>query len=372
MKKFLLNALIIAATIVVFLSVKQLMSDDDGDSGNGGGSGGGRGDFVFLESKYTGGLPVLSCKIPDGCVAATDFRVDLRDQYTPTRYSVQAIDPRDGSRVGAHSQIILASQFPFNSADQCRKMCEPQALAANIGRYFVDMYGLKNTQLISANGAPWNGAYVEGLMSEAQAQARQGGVQLTDIGAIKVHCRYRGSVDGRPKIVTAVFSCLYQIIGNLYTIALAQDVMTACCDESQERETMNRLVAFSTSVYHNPAFIELLDRLLKGLIDTKTRGLQKMGQELLRIGRELEDAYASGRRASQHNAERRSAATARFSDAMRGEECVRNPFTGDSTYISTDYDHCAVNSSGQQLYWNGDFDPNVNAAFNSIRWEAMK
>ena len=46
-------------------------------------------------------------------------------------------------------------------------------------------------------------------------------------------------------------------------------------------------------------------------------------------------------------------------------------------YVSNEYDHCAVNSFGDQLYWNGsgataNFDPNANAAFNGQRWETVK
>ena len=129
---------------------------------------------------------------------------------------------------------------------------------------------------------------------------------------------------------------------------------------------------FAPTVTYNQVFAEYLDRLASQTIDTITGGLARMGQAFLQIGRELENAYASGRRASMYNSERRSAAVARFSDAIRGEEAVRNPQTGATAYISTGSDHCAITASGQQLYWNGDYNPNTDPNLNNVNWSVMR
>ena len=102
-----------------------------------------------------------------------------------------------------------------------------------------------------------------------------------------------------------------------------------------------------------------------------------MVSEMMRINRDLENAYASCRDASWYSSEVRSSAVDRFCDAIRGEEKVTNPATGRECYISTDYDHCAVNAFGDQLYWNGsgttaNFDPNANANFNDVHWGTVR
>ena len=336
-----------------------------------GGSAARSSEFVFVDGNDTG-MPIMSCRVPAGCVAISSLTTDIRDRYNPTRYFVQVIDPRDGTRLTAASTIVLTQQNVFATPAQCFEMYKPQALAAYIGHYLFDMYQLQNPQVVAATAAPWNDDFAAGIQRELQQLTQQRGLPMTQFGTMKISCRYRGTVGGRPKIVGAEFLYYYSDIGNRYRNGCALQVMTFCADAASADAAARRLADFAPTVTYNQVFAEYLDRLASQTIDTITGGLARMGQAFLQIGRELENAYASGRRASMYNSERRSAAVARFSDAIRGEEAVRNPQTGATAYISTGSDHCAITASGQQLYWNGDYNPNTDPNLNNVNWSVMR
>lgn len=330
-----------------------------------------RGDFVFIDGKYTG-MPVMSCQIPDGSVALANINVDIKDRFNPTRFYIQAVGLKDSIRITTVPPTILTQRSDLALPQQCKEIYDPPSLAAYASGYLCGVYGLASLKVDAAQAFDANDDYSKALYNEAATEARSAGVAVTQMAFNRMFFRYSGMKNGRKMIVVAMFPYFRSVIGNRFTTGLIMEGVTCCSLVEEEKEAVKRMELMSATVRYNQAFLDLLTQLLNGKITVEMENNNRTARQLMQINQELENAYAAGRRASRYNSEQRSAAVARFSDAIRGEEKVANPLTGKATYVSTDYDHCALNSFGDQLYWNGDLDPNANVNFNNVRWEAVK
>lgn len=333
------------------------------------------GDFVLIDGQRTR-LPVMSCKMPEDCVALGKviWRNNVAD---PLRFHIQAVGVADGARSTVSGSFMVSPRNPIGGPAQNPEMSVPTQLAQWASGEICGIYGLQNLRLLSANAVELPRDEANALMNSFAVGARQRGIVFTSSWVREMRFKYSGLMNGKPMVINARFPYFYFVIAGIYVNGVASELGTTCSGAENEQLALGRLEIMRKSQFINQAFVQKLDEIIKGNTDWWIRSNNQMVQTMMSINRDLEDSYARNREATWYSSQRRSDAVDRFCDAIRGEERVTNPTTGREMYVSTEYDHCAVNAFGDQLYWNGsgataNFDPNSNAAFNSVRWGEVK
>ena len=329
------------------------------------------GDFVLIDGQCTR-LPVMSCKMPEGCVALGKV-IWNNNVADPIRYHIQAVGVADGA------QSTVSGGFAVMPRNQIagQEVSVPAQIAQLASGEICGIYGLQNLRLLSANVVDLPGDQVSAFVNTFAVGARQRGIVFTSTWVKEMHFKYSGLRNGKPMVINAVFPYLYFVTAGIYTTGMVVELATTCSSSANEQLALERLAIMRKSRFINMAFSKKLDAIIQGRTDWWVRSNNQMVQTMMSINQDLENSYARNREATWYSSQRRSSAVDRFCDAIRGEERVTNPTTGREMYVSTEYDHCAVNAFGDQLYWNGsgataNFDPNSNAAFNNVRWGAVK
>ena len=333
------------------------------------------GDFVLIDGQSTR-LPVMSCKMPDGCVALGKV-IWNNNVSDPIRYHIQAVGVADSAQSTVSGGFAVSARNPIGGPAQNPEMSVPARLAQWASGEICGIYGLQNLRVLSANAVELPGNQANAFVNSFAVGARQHGIVFTSSWVREMHFKYSGTRNGKPMVVNAVFPYLYFVVAGIYVNGMVIELATTCSSAENERLALERLAVMRKSRFINLAFSKKLDAIIQGRTDAWIKSNNQMVQTMMRINQDLEDSYARNREATWYSSQRRSSAVDRFCDAIRGEERVTNPTTGREMYVSTEYDHCAVNSFGDQLYWNGsgataNFDPNSSAAFNNERWGKVK
>lgn len=329
------------------------------------------GDFVLIDGQRTR-LPVMSCKMPDGCVALGKV-IWNNNAADPLRYHIQAVGVADGAQSTVSGGFAV---FPRNRIAG-PEVSVPAQIAQLASGEICGIYGLQNLRVLSANAVALPNDQAKAFANTMTVGARQHGVIYTSSWVKEMHFKYSGLRNGKQMVINAVFPYFYFVTAGIYTTGMVMELATTCSSAEDEQLAVERLAIMRKSRFINMAFSKKLDEIIRENTDVWIRNNNQMVQTMMRINQDLENAYASNREATWYNSQTRSSAVDRFCDAIRGEERVKNPTTGQEMFVSSEYDHCAVNAFGDQLYWNGsgstaNFDPNSNAAFNNVRWGTVK
>ena len=332
-------------------------------------------DFVLIDGQATR-LPVMSCQIPDGCVALGKV-IWSNKASDPVRYHIQAVGVSDGAQSTVSGGFLVSQRNPLAFPAQSPELSVPGQLAQWASGEICGIYGLKNLQVLSADVAPMPNERANAYANTIVVGARRAGLVFSGTWTKVMHFRYGGMRNGKPMVVNAVFPYFYFVNGGRLANGMVMELSTTCSSAENEQVALDRLAVMQKTRFINMAFSKKLDEIVAQRTTTWIKSNNQMVQEMMRINRDLENAYAQNREATWYDSQTRSSAVDRFCDAIRGEEKVTNPTTGREMYISSGYDHCAVNAFGDQLYWNGsgetaNFDPNSNAAFNNVRWGSVK
>ena len=329
------------------------------------------GDFVLIDGQCTR-LPVMSCKMPNGCVALGKviWNSNVSD---PIRYHIQAVGVADGAQSTVSGGFAVVPRNRIAGSE----VSVPAQIAQLASGEICGIYGLQNLRVLSANAVAMPDAVAKAFANTLTVGARQRGIAFTSSWVKEMHFKYGGLRNGKPMLINAVFPYFYFVTAGTYTTGMVMELATTCSSAENEQLALERLAVMRKSRFINMAFSQKLDAIIQGRTDAWIKNNNQMVQTMMRINQDLEDSYARNREATWYSSQRRSSAVDRFCDAIRGEERVSNPTTGREMYVSTEYDHCAVNAFGDQLYWNGsgataNFDPNSSAAFNNVRWGKVK
>lgn len=333
------------------------------------------GDFVLIDGKRTR-LPVMSCKIPDGCVALG--KVNWTDKVAdPLRYHIQAVGVSDGAQSTVSGGFLVGQRNPLAGPAQSPEVRVPAQIAQWASGEICGIYELKNLRVVSAEVAELPSDQANAYANTVVVGARQAGLVFSGTWVKSMHFKYSGTRNGKRMVINAVFPYLYFVNGGRFANGMVMELATTCSAAADEQLALERLAVMRKSRFINMAFSKMLDKIIMGNADDWIKSNNQMVQTMMRINQDLENSYARNREATWYSSQTRSCAVDRFCDAIRGEERITNPTTGQEMYVSTEYDHCAVNAFGDQLYWNGagataNFDPNSNAAFNGMRWGTVK
>lgn len=329
------------------------------------------GDFVLIDGQRTR-LPVMSCKVPDGCVALGKVIWNSRVS-DPLRYHIQAVGVSDGAQSTVSGGFLVSARNQIAGSE----VSVPLQIAQWASGEICGIYGLQNLRVLSANAVSMPDDQAKAYANTITVGARQRGIIYTSSWIREMHFRYGGLRNGKLMVINAVFPYFYFVTAGIYTNGMVMELATTCSSAEDEQLALKRLAGMRKSRFINMAFSKKLDEIISGNTDVWVRNNNQMVQTMMRINQDLENAYARNREATWYSSQTRSSAVDRFCDAIRGEVKVTNPTTGREMYVSSGYDHCAVNAFGDQLYWNGsgataNFDPNGNAAFNNLRWGVVK
>lgn len=329
------------------------------------------GDFVLIDGQCTR-LPVMSCKMPNGCVALGKV-IWNNNVSDPIRYHIQAVGVADGAQSTVSGGFAVIPRNRIAGSE----VSVPAQIAQFASGEICGVYGLQNLRVLSANVVALPNDQAQAFANTMTVGARQRGIVYTSSWIKEMHFKYGGLRNGKPMVINAVFPYFYFVTAGTYTAGMVMELATTCSSAENEQLALERLAIMRKSRFINMAFSKKLDAIIQGRTDAWIKNNNQMVQTMMRINQDLEDSYARNREATWYGSQRRSSAVDRFCDAIRGEERVTNPTTGREMYVSTEYDHCAVNSFGDQLYWNGsgataNFDPNANAAFSGQRWGTVK
>ena len=333
------------------------------------------GDFVLIDGQRTR-LPVMSCKVPEGCVALGKVIWSNRVS-DPLRYHIQAVGVADGAQSMVSGGFLIEARNPIAGPMRSPEVSVPMQIAQWASGEICGIYGLKGLRVLSASAVPMPDDLAKAYANTITVGARQHGIVYTSSWIREMRFKYGGLRNGKPMVVNAVFPYFYFVTAGIYTNGMVMELATTCSRAEDEQLAVKRLAVMRESRFINMAFSKKLEEIIRGNTDSWIRSNNQMVQTMMRINQDLEVAYARNREATWYSSQMRSSAVDRFCDAIRGEKRVTNPTTGREMYVSTEYDHCAVNAFGDQLYWNGsgstaNFDPNANAAFNSQRWGVVK
>lgn len=334
-----------------------------------------KGEFVLVDGQRTR-LPIMVCKVPNDCVVLGKV-IWNQNVSDPIRYHTVAVGTKDGSKSTVSGGFLVKQRNIMAMPAQCPEVFQPNLIAQYASGEICGIYGLQNLRVLKAEAIP-----VSKEMSNAYANtfvvgAQRAGLTFSNAWVQEMHFRYSGTLNGHPMVINAIFPYFFFVNGGRFANGMVIELATTCSTEANEQLALNRLAVMRKSRVINMAFSKKLDEIIAGGTVNWIKSNNQMVQEMMRINQDLERSYASYRDATWYSSEVRSRAVNSFCDAIRGEERVSNPLTGRDTYISTEYDHCAVNGFGDQLYWNGsgstaNFDPNANLNFNGIRWSNVK
>lgn len=135
------------------------------------------GDFVLIDGQVTR-LPVMSCKLPDGCVALGKV-IWNNNVSDPIRYHIQSVGVADSARSTVSGGFAVSARNPIGGPAQNPEMSVPARLAQWASGEICGIYGLQNLRVLSANAVELPGNQANAFVNSFAVGARQHGIVFT-------------------------------------------------------------------------------------------------------------------------------------------------------------------------------------------------
>lgn len=319
-----------------------------------------QGEFVLTDQ--CSGLPILSCSVPHGWMAGGKV-MWLRNLSQPVRYYAIAADPSSGEKMILGSTLTLLPKNPYTRLEQAADITVPSVVGRRLTDEIVGLYGIGNVRVSAASFSPYDAKTAKPVIDRHLAEARRSHVNVTQCNYGLLRLRYSGKIGGHPRVVNCLAPYLLLELNGVSSIGQMMSVDSVCTEPGAEKGGVARMEAFARTRRVCPAFELYCSRIIQNntMANIRTQG-------------ECLDLFL---RTTGENSRRISAANARWCDAIRGEERVVNPHTGQAAFVSTQYDHCSFGANGEVLYWNGEgrtagFNPSQSAAFGHTTWATPK
>jgi len=316
----------------------------------------------FVLTDPSSGFPILSCVVPKGWVAGGKV-MWLLNPSQPVRHYAIATDPKSGEKMILGSTVTLLPSNPYTKLDQAVELTSPAHVARTLTAEIVGLYGLQNVRVAGATFTAVDANKAKPIIDRSLAEARASMLTLTKVHFGILRLRFVGQLRGQPRVVNCLAPYLLLELNGVSSLGTLLSVDSYLTAPGGEKLGQARLEAFAGTRKICLAFELYCKRMIQ--------------QNTLTIIRSQNECLDLFLRTARENANRVSAANARWCDAIRGEERVINPHTGRETFVSTQYDHCRIGANGETLYWNADgagagFDPNTSPAFNHTTWSSVK
>ena len=324
----------------------------------------GRGRFFLVDQRTQ--IPVVSCTIPAGWMAGGKTTWTTRKEL-PVSWYVWSLSPDQNTKIIFSSQILLPAQGRLRQAPFLRN---PAILAKALAPGAQRDHNLSGIRLVEARFEQKQ--CDPNLINARIRQARERGIQLTDMVFTELVIRFEGDRSGTK--TTVFFSLPMLIVENRPTArsytTLAEVIlpMSFSCPAGTEETAKKNLQQIVTSVTMNPAFIALINRITERRV-----------AEWIRIQNDIHDRQME---AASSASKTQDKVRNMWSEYIRDVDTVTNPDTGRKMFVDSRYDHAWINSEGEVIYHNtgfntpnsstATFDPNSNALFNRTSWRKLK
>ena len=323
----------------------------------------GRGRFFLVDQRTQ--MPVVSCAVPQNWMAGGKTTWTTKKEL-PVHWYVWSLSPDQETRIIFSSQMLLPAtgrlrQVPF--------LRNPAILAKALAPGAQRDHHISGIRLVDAQFIQRQPD--QNLINARIRQARERGIQLTDMIFTELVIRFEGNRAGRK--ISVIFSLPILAIENRpgmsYT-SLAEVLMPTSfsCPAGAENAAKQTLEQIVSSIRMNPGFIALINRITERRV-----------AEWIRIQNEIHDRQmAAASSASRTQDKVRNM----WSEYIRDVDTVTNPGTGQKMLVDRRYDHAWINTEGEVIYHNSGFntpnastatfDPNSNALFNGTSWQKLK
>ena len=322
------------------------------------------GKFFLVDQRTQ--MPVASCAVPPDWMAGGKTTWTTRKEL-PVHWYMWVMSPDQKTKIIISSQQLLPAmtrirQVPF--------LQNPEILANMLAPGAQRDYNLSDIRLVEARFEPKRGE--QQLIDNRIRQARERGIQPTDMLFTELTIRYEGLRDG--KKTTVFFSLPILAMENrptarsFNTIAEVIMPMSFSCPAGAEENTRQTLQQIVESFRMNPEFIALTNRITDRRV-----------AEWIRIQNEIHDQQMEVAASASKTQDK---VRNMWSEYIRDVDTVTDPNTGRKMLVDNRYDHAWINSEGEMIYHNSGFntpntstatfDPNSNALFNRTNWRKLK
>ena len=311
-------------------------------------------------------MPVASCAVPQNWMAGGKTTWTTRREL-PVHWYVWSLSPDQKTK------IIISSQQLFPAVGRLRQvpfLRDPSILAKALMPGAQRDHNLNGIHLAEARFIPRQAD--QNLINARIRQARERGIQLTDMLFTELFVRFEGFRGGVK--TTAVFSLPILAVENRPTIRSYSTIaevlmpMSFSCPAGAEESTRQMLQKMIGSVRMNPGFIALINQITARRV-----------AEWIRIQNEIHDRQMETASSASRTQDK---VRNMWSEYIKGVDTVTNPGTGEKMLVDRRYDHAWINSEGEVIYHNSGFntpnastagfDPNSNALFNRTQWQKLK